>query len=658
MAFLSRRPTQQNVNYLICADFVESTYKDLLNISIPGGSNILFNYSELYLGKPEVILYSYIKNNISELLLYSPNEENHYKIYTTFSLKNIIPLIRIGDILTYTGHTNLIYEIIKDSEGNVIDAIIMESSLNSGKRHIKTKFTEILCFLYLNSRNNTEFEEGREEGTITLNRLSTNTIWNNINNEKRAEKYAILRFINEDSNGDAVLKYIDLLKDKKNQFVYNDKIKLSDKNIDRIKFKHLYIEKIVNKYANNIVEIGDILNYKIIIKNNWKNDYEYDLIVTENISEFVIYEIHYENKDNISFNYDKKKRKLIWNIGKLKANEEIIINYIVKIINGKPGDIIESNGFIGNIPSSLIKNVIGINLNKNQMNSIEKNFERLKNKYNGKKFINEIYKHSLNIDLKFDKFDITKLIIDSEKTSRKIETFKLNKNYSFYNAILNKYWSCIMVENSTHDKINETVTIYKPKNYESYEYPERRADYINKEDFKTGDILYYINKNDITYNFDEINNKLIRTYITYEEGEYAFIYIKGKGFVGINIGNDGQKDTKDDRNEFTAKYYKDNNLTLYEYYDNPSDEILEIGNLQTLFGKDYYVILRPSLCYDFPDKNNNKMAVIIVIIFITIILSIGILILYKYFNMKMNGKEFNFINLKQELLFKNKTNCG
>ena len=52
------------------------------------------------------------------------------------------------------------------------------------------------------------------------------------------------------------------------------------------------------------------------------------------------------------------------------------------------------------------------------------------------------------------------------------------------------------------------------------------------------------------------------------------------------------------------------------------------------------------------------MTVIIVIIFITIILSIGILILYKYFNMKKNGKEFNFINLKQVLLFKNKTNGG
>ena len=117
-----------------------------------------------------------------------------------------------------------------------------------------------------------------------------------------------------------------------------------------------------------------------------------------------------------------------------------------------------------------------------------------------------------------------------------------------------------------------------------------------------------------------------------------------------------QKNTKDDRNEFTAKYYKDNNLSIYEYYDNSNDEFLEIGNLQSLFGKDYYVILRPSLCYDFPDKNNNKMTIIFVIVFVAFVLSIGILILCKYFKMKKNGKEFNLINLKHELLFKNKTN--
>ena len=57
-----------------------------------------------------------------------------------------------------------------------------------------------------------------------------------------------------------------------------------------------------------------------------------------------------------------------------------------------------------------------------------------------------------------------------------------------------------------------------------------------------------------------------------------------------------KKNTKDDRNEFNAKYYKDNNLELYvSPPDNTTEEMLEIANLQTLFGKDYYVILRPSL---------------------------------------------------------------
>ena len=38
---------------------------------------------------------------------------------------------------------------------------------------------------------------------------------------------------------------------------------------------------------------------------------------------------------------------------------------------------------------------------------------------------------------------------------------------------------------------------------------------------------------------------LKKSYITYEDGEYAYIFINGKGFVGVNLGNDGIKNTKD-----------------------------------------------------------------------------------------------------------------
>ena len=118
----------------------------------------------------------------------------------------------------------------------------------------------------------------------------------------------------------------------------------------------------------------------------------------------------------------------------------------------------------------------------------------------------------------------------------------------------------------------------------------------------------------------------------------------------MNLGDDGIKNTKDDRNEFNSNYYKENNLTLYMFADNPSDEILEMANIQTLFGKDYYVILRPSLCFNFPDNDNNIIIILSIIIIIILILVIGLFIIYKYIKMKKKGKEFTFKNLKEELL--------
>ena len=75
--------------------------------------------------------------------------------------------------------------------------------------------------------------------------------------------------------------------------------------------------------------------------------------------------------------------------------------------------------------------------------------------------------------------------------------------------------------------------------------------------------------------------------------------------------------------------------------------------MQTLFGKDYYVILRPSLCFDFPEKHNdNNNIIIFSIIFCIVILLCVIFIIWKFIKIKINRKEFNFENLKEELLFK------
>ena len=218
---------------------------------------------------------------------------------------------------------------------------------------------------------------------------------------------------------------------------------------------------------------------------------------------------------------------------------------------------------------------------------------------------NELYKEALNYDMRLDEFDITKLIYNTKLDSIKLQTIFLNKQNPFYKAVLNKCWSTLTSINHAYIKGGEKVAIYDLKRFGDYQNPERRRQHIFPKTFKTGDILIYKNHNDAVYSAGK-DNKLNKTYITYEDGEYAYIYIEGKGFVGYNLGDDGIENTKDDRNEFNAQYYTDNKLELYPESINPTKEELENANIQSLFGKDYYVILRPSLAFNFGNNNVNK----------------------------------------------------
>lgn len=458
--FPPEEATQQNINYLVCSLFTRTMFVELLNITIPGSPSTLLSYSSDNEGSPEVIAYSKINsNNDLEMHLYSPGVKgNISKVFNPSLNENIIPIIEIGDVLSYTGHALLIYDIIRDIDGKPIDAILMESTSGSNS-YVNSKiskkvklpsgdeFGNYLDFLFLNNKLNTKFKEGLEQGTLNIGLLSTQPYWKNINNTQlRKNEYSILRFIQKDSIGNAILKYKTIIKPSKyypNDLVNDEIIILPKRVTDRIKFHHLYIEKIVNKFNGCIVEIGDILAYKIIIKNGGDKDYNHDLVIIENISQYVTYETHYENKTNISFKKGLNNKTLIWNIGKLNKGEQIIVSYFVKITSGKPGDIIESNGMVGNIPSSIIRNIIGINLDNKKKDLIKKKYDKLKTKYNGKKLINEIYKQLFDINMKFDEFDITKLINNTILNSTTAKTIYLNKNNSFYNAILNNYWSSL-----------------------------------------------------------------------------------------------------------------------------------------------------------------------------------------------------------------------
>jgi hypothetical protein len=77
--------------------------------------------------------------------------------------------LRIGDVLTYDGHTLVVYDLIYDETGNIINAILMESGHGAGKGFVKSKnyitqiginYGSLNNYLYHNSKENTAFEYG------------------------------------------------------------------------------------------------------------------------------------------------------------------------------------------------------------------------------------------------------------------------------------------------------------------------------------------------------------------------------------------------------------------------------------------------------------------------------------------------------------------
>ena len=335
--------TQQKIQFVVCWNLVQSIYTELLNITVPLGDWKNFQYSERFLGSPEVIVYNK-KNSENAWYFYDPNSNDNITTIINPNLKrNIIPILEIGDIISFTEHTFIIYDIERDSNGKAIDAFLMETIVSDYiiskiSKHVKLsegkEFGDSIDLLFFDMHFNKAFKTGVEEGTIALHRITTISQMFNIDYydpDYRRNEYCILRFIQKDSKGNAILKYKNIFyendKNYPNDISFNEIIKLPDRNLDRIKYHHLYIEKTLNKHNGGFVDIGERLIYKIIIKNGGNKDYKDNLIVTENLSKYVTFEAHYELNKTITFKYDINKKKLIWNIGKLKAGEEITIYY-------------------------------------------------------------------------------------------------------------------------------------------------------------------------------------------------------------------------------------------------------------------------------------------------------------------------------------------
>ena len=644
--------TSQDYNYMACALYVKNVYKELLGINLWYSDTIDRAYAEKYIGERDEVIgfaksgywYDGTKDENGELI--GINIEDLKK-------SDIINQLKIGDIFGYDGHVMLVYDFKYNEENwekedvylihatnvnksynvkskihgkvTVYDSTGVSSNLNIGH----SPWSHIRYNKFDRNAISTEYgihDDARVEGTISLqtmgdaaNRETRKVLLFSWNTENYSNYYYIIRLVTTNSEGKSILNFngtYSWFQEISGAVEWNDyintEIDYSDSVKSRWKYSKLYIEKTVDKEDNNIVEPDDELTYIIKIQNNSKKAYD-GFIVKENIDTNLV-EYLWTSRNNVQLN----ENQLQWNITGLNSGDEIIIEYTVKVKTWNIGKTIESTWMVENIPSGTIKNIIWKNADKGE--KIKQSYNNLSNNYTGKILINEVYKEIYGVDFGLDKIEINAknesdtwgLIYFNNKwwswNNWDDTKMWISKENPYSKMVLNGYFNVLYQDNNDWKWIKAfdgEKDIIIPARYSlpaiavRLNDPDKRADTIFPSNFQIGDILIYKNSNDIKYSWK--NKKVIPTVNTYENEEYAYIYIDGK-FVGINLGNDEIEWTDDDRNEFTNQYYLDKHLSWYTIEGSTSSGIIEMDGesveflqYQSLFWKDAYVILRPSL---------------------------------------------------------------
>lgn len=594
--------TSQDTKYSVCASYTYGVYAEAFGMKYQKDVSEFPRYNYEISNAAENYYDNYISNNKGNdgtfLIYYQNNSESIKYIYgdNDFSEDNdtesLINSVKPGDIFVYTGHALIAYDVVINPETGKKDVLILNSDID---QYIRTRIsgTSKLSYnIFKSSYGNNNFLDIDSEGTIQwiwLSKLS-NFLKNGILDCQKDECAVIRPFYEE--NGNAI-------------FNYNIDTEQYSKGKLRTQYPGLLIEKTVNVGDNNSISVGDELIYtiKVTNKSNISSkpiDYQ-NFIIEEKIGDYVTY---------LSSNGTYNNGNIKWT-NKLGTGESITLTYSVKvnsdvsniskkiISTGKFYSLENSSNFI---TTGTVENKI-INKQPQVIKTYEECYNKLKTNFSGLQLIDEINSCvygknkiiSYNDNLKFEDL-IIKTAGTNPKSTSKVRFSENEISQTIYTMILNNYWNGLVIDANEY---------FLPDFNSSF-----RSDTINPNDFINGDILIYYIKN---------------SKYTNEDGLYAYVYINGK-FVGIN----GSENTI--RNEFTHNYYtkeyaKHNSqaecqkiglsssidcdyfYNLYEGYNKLTtknkEKILEYANYQTLYDKDYYIILRPSLSLISNNVNNE-----------------------------------------------------
>ena len=540
-----------------------------------------------------------------EYLIYYEKKDDTSYFYNTNNnptVEEFATNIKPGDLFAwYDAHIMIAYDVAINPNTNKLDVLLMEAdhplknvNYNGKSGQIKSKIDPdkygigLLYYSNVPATNNSLIDLNASGSQMT-NQGSINVRWLSsviqfVNNGRiscKKDYCSVSRFFYKDGNNA--------------KFNYTVKEQQIKNSMVRTKLPGIFIHKTADSFDNNSVYPDQTITYTIKIANqsnvnvkdggkNYSKFYVSEVIPTDKV-EFV----------SATNNGVYSNGKITWTINSLNAGSNTTLTYKVKVKNNDEviGKKINAEGTVytdntGSITTGVVSNEV-IRKPATKKDSYKNCYNKYKDSKKELELIDEVYKCAYDVDLKLTKFSVdgddnnmfSKLMKYVENEAGKtgeIEIVNNENTKKYYDMILNDYWSSniLMCDNGG----NLVCLDSDPRFYYISSWRgNNRADTIYKEHFKDGDVLIYYN--------DDTNTKNELKF-TKEQGIYAYIYLNGK-FVGQNQTGDAV------RNEFNYQYYTERedigkaNLTDIDF----NNDELTFANYQTLFGKDYYVILRP-----------------------------------------------------------------
>ncbi len=646
--------TSQHLEYLVCSGFTYAVYKQALGIELPDSTDGYTAYAHQTAGSDsdKSIVYYLEGDELSEKLN-DDGENGLLKVLLKLLQPGDLIVYTNG---VESGHTVFVDSLKDDlSDGFLIHSTShYEKSSSNADRHKSTKLDKSLSW---SDRYIATY--GVNTGTVQRVQLKSLLGSLKNKDDKYTEFLVMRPLSDNNKYKHIERVYNTGAGYPNYQFSIEEKdYSIQPAALCRVQYSRIKIEKTVDVHDGSVVEPGQDMTYTIKIKNDSDKPYA-NLYVKEELSEFVdlkdvddggmlygntlawyidaidsnaekelsytvtvkddpgllgktvrssgsVAQIQLNTIENdIAYNLsDDEVSKLIRAYGTVSADEDIVgleaIQQIYKTALGYDlpltalnpdasdehvhqfGSLYLRDDYVLNVDITNVDNVFGVS---NAPGLISYYDYSTKDDKHYTSYYSKGSNQALFVSMYSNRH--SDYSVDSSGNYKKLPDFFVNREHELAGMILNHYYNGVYSKYHVENGVLVTESALVKDFENAVNSPNSRSDRANMvypETLHDGDILIYENRNDL---------------VTEENGIYSYIYLDGV-FRGFNYFGDDELFVKkvegNPDGHYNAGYYQECKATSDGYPDCGQNDMLDrFGDLPKLFGKDFYVILRPSL---------------------------------------------------------------